>query len=80
MIIRPVAPADHAEWLRMRLNLWGGAAAEHTQDIHTYFATPQGGITFVVERRGGGLCRCIEVSLRNDAEGCQTSPVAYIEG
>ena len=41
---------------------------------------PQGGITFVVESTGGGLCGFIEVSLRDYAEGCQTSPVAYIEG
>ena len=38
MLIRPVQSTDHAEWLRMRLNLWGGAAEEHTQDIATYFA------------------------------------------
>jgi aminoglycoside 6'-N-acetyltransferase I len=80
MIIRPVAPTDNAEWLRMRLNLWGGAAEEHIQDIANYFATPQRGITFVVERPGGGLCGFIEVSLRNYAAGCTTSPVAYIEG
>jgi aminoglycoside 6'-N-acetyltransferase I len=80
MLIRPVQPTDHAEWLRMRLNLWGGAAEEHTHDIDAYFATPQRGITFVVERPGGGLCGLIEVSLRDYAEGCQMSPVAYIEG
>ena len=80
MIIRPIAPADYAEWLRMRLHLWGGAAEEHTQDIATYFATPQRGITIVVARTGGGLCGFIEVNLRNYAEGCMTSPVAYIEG
>src|ERR1043166_5047566 len=79
MLIRPVQPPDHAEWLRMRLNLWGGTVEEHTQDMHTYFATPQRGITFVVERPIG-LCGFIEVSLRDYAEGCQTSPVAYIEG
>jgi aminoglycoside 6'-N-acetyltransferase I len=64
----------------MRLNLWGGAAEEHIQDIANYFTTPQRGITFVVERPGGGLCGFVEVSLRNYAEGCMTSPVAYIEG
>jgi aminoglycoside 6'-N-acetyltransferase I len=64
----------------MRLNLWGGAAEEHTHDIDAYFTTPQCGVTFVVERTGGGLCGVIEVSLRNYAEGCMTSPVAYIEG
>jgi aminoglycoside 6'-N-acetyltransferase I len=80
MPIRPVQPVDHAEWLRMRLNLWGGAAEEHTRDIDAYFATPQGGITFVAESTGEGLCGFIEVSLRDYAEGCQASPVAYIEG
>ena len=80
MSIRPVHPTDHTEWLRMRLHLWGGTAEEHTHDIDTYFATPQRGITFVVESTGGGLCGFIEVSLREYAEGCQTSPVAYIEG
>jgi hypothetical protein len=78
MPIRPVQPTDHAEWLRMQLRLWGGAAEEHTQDIDVYFATPQRGITFVVASCGGGLCGFIEVSLRNYAEGCMTSPVAYI--
>jgi hypothetical protein len=48
----------------MRLQLWGGTAEEHTHDIDAYFATPQGGITFVVERPAGGLCGFIEVSLR----------------
>ena len=80
MIIRPVAPTDRAEWLRMRLSLWGGTAEEHTHDIDAYFATPQGGITFVAESTGEGLCGFIEVSLRNYAEGCKMSPVAYIEG
>jgi aminoglycoside 6'-N-acetyltransferase I len=64
----------------MRLNLWGGTAEEHIHDLDAYFATPQRGITFVVERPGGGLCGFIEVSLRNYAEKCKTSPVAYIEG
>jgi aminoglycoside 6'-N-acetyltransferase I len=64
----------------MRLTLWGGTAAEHIHDIDAYFATPQGDITFVVERLAGGLGGFIEVSLRNYAEGCTTSPVAYIEG
>jgi aminoglycoside 6'-N-acetyltransferase I len=64
----------------MRLSLWGGIAEEHTHDLDAYFATPQSGVTFVVESTGGGLCGFIEVSLRDYAEGCKTSPVAYIEG
>ena len=32
MHIRPVQLTNHAEWLRMRLNLWGGTAEEHTHN------------------------------------------------
>jgi aminoglycoside 6'-N-acetyltransferase I len=80
MHIRPVEPTDRAEWLRRRVQLWGGTAEEHAPDIDAYFAAPQHGITFVVESTGGRLCGFIEVSLRTYAERCQTSPVAYIEG
>jgi hypothetical protein len=79
MIIRPVAPVDHAEWLRMRLPLWGGTAQEHTHDIDALRHT-----TAWCHLRGGKhwrrRCGCIEVSLRHDAEGCMTSPVASMEG
>ena len=80
MPIRAVAPTDHAEWLRMRLSVWGGTAEEHIHDLDTYFATPQRGITFVVESIGGRLCGFIEISLRGYVEGCMASPVASIEG
>ena len=40
----------------MRLTLWGGTTEKHTQEINTYFATPQRGVTFVVESTGGALC------------------------
>jgi hypothetical protein len=42
MHIRPVQPTDRAEWLRMRLNLWGGAAEEHSHDIDAYFSRSRG--------------------------------------
>jgi aminoglycoside 6'-N-acetyltransferase I len=35
---------------------------------------------FVSRRSEGGLCGFIEVALRPFAEGCQSRPVAYIEG
>ena len=53
---------------------------DHVHDIGAYFSKPQGGVTFVVERPGGGLCGFLEVSLRSFAEGCRSSPVPYIEG
>ena len=71
MPIRPVEPTDRAEWLHMRLNLWGGAAEEHTHDIDTYFATIQSGVTFVVERTeeedSAGLSKLVSGTMRKGA-------------
>ena len=35
---------------------------------------------FVAERQGGGLCGLLEAGTRPYADGCDTSPVGYIEG
>jgi len=37
-------------------------------------------VTFVAERPTGGLAGFVEVGTRSYAEGCETQPVAYIEG
>jgi aminoglycoside 6'-N-acetyltransferase I len=35
---------------------------------------------FVAERASGGLCGLLEAGMRRYADGCDTSPVGYIEG
>ena len=80
MNIRLVQPADRDEWFRMRDCLWTGLSDDHVREIDAFFATSQDGVTLVVERPDGGLCGFIEISLRNYAEGCISSPVPYIEG
>ena len=35
---------------------------------------------FVAERPGGGLCGFLEAALRSRADGCDSTPVAYIGG
>jgi aminoglycoside 6'-N-acetyltransferase I len=79
-IIRRVTPADHPEWLRMRKLLWptadpAGMAAE-LDSIMNDPMTP----VFVAERQGGGLCGLLEAGTRPYADGCDTTPVGYIEG
>jgi aminoglycoside 6'-N-acetyltransferase I len=37
-------------------------------------------VTLVAEREGGGLAGFAEVGRRDYADGCDTSPVAYLEG
>ncbi len=78
--IRRVGPADHAGWLRMRRALWDDCAEE--QQVRE-----MGGIlgsdseeVFVAERPGGGLGGFLEVALRSRADGCESTPVGYIEG
>ena len=79
MVIRPVEPGDSKDWLRMRTALFGDDRSL-AHEIRQYFADPGDGVTLVAVRDRGGLCGFIEVSLRDYAEGCASSPVPYIEG
>lgn len=79
--VRRVGPADRAEWRRMRDALWPQGGAEHAEEIEASFAAPDhSGAVFVAERAGGGLAGLLELRLRDFAEGCVSSPVAYVEG
>ncbi len=80
MNIRKIEPADDAEWLRMRLALWPEySTAEHHGEMEELLSDP-GYQVYVAERSEGRLGGFVEVSLRKYAEGCDSSPVGYIEG
>lgn len=53
---------------------------EHQEDIEDYFALQKPNYGVMVAETEAGLCGFIEVGTRAYAEGCSTSPVAYIEG
>lgn len=77
--IRMVQKTDKSEYLRMRLVLWPDE--NHEEQLEYFFTSAQPDwVTFIAERENGGLCGFIEVSERLWAEGCETSPVGYIEG
>jgi aminoglycoside 6'-N-acetyltransferase I len=76
MTVRKVQEKDKAEYLRMRQTLWEDSTAE---EVEAFFRQPKW-TTFVAERDNNKLCGFIEVGERPYAEGCETSPVAYIEG
>lgn len=81
MRIRAVEPPDAAEWLRMRSALW--PSDDHGAEIDEYFrsgGSPLLTVIFVAERSSGGLAGFIELGLRPYAEGCESSPVPFIEG
>jgi aminoglycoside 6'-N-acetyltransferase I len=81
MKIRAAEIADAAEWLRMRTELW--PAEGHAEEIADYFrsgGSPLLATVLVAERPGGGLAGFLEAGLRAYAEGCESSPVPFIEG
>ena len=83
MVIREIDPdRDQNEWIRMRTLLWpdAGSADEQRAEMQAMISD-QGATVFVADRGDGRLGGFLEVATRNDyVEGCDTSPVAYIEG
>ncbi len=75
-LIRRYAGSDAAEWKRMRTALW----PDQTEaDMAAWLARRDAGV-LVAERAPGRLCGFAEVGERSYADGCVTSPVAYLEG
>ena len=77
--IRRATHADKAEWLRLRQKLWPEAPADYLQfDLDSRLANPDYAV-FVASNADGQLVAFIEAGLRDYGEGCETSPVGYIE-
>ncbi len=77
--IRRTAPEDKPEWLRMRKGLWPEAPLDYLSlDLDKLLADTDAGI-FVASDPQGQLIGFIEAGLRDYGEGCNTSPVGYIE-
>jgi aminoglycoside 6'-N-acetyltransferase I len=80
MVIRAFQPEDWAAWCRMRRALWPDATpSEHEAEMWAWLERPDTGI-LVCPRPAGGLCGFAEVSTQSYADGCDTSPVAFLEG
>ncbi len=77
--IRRATPEDKPEWLRMRQGLWPDAPSDYLSlDWDKYLHGPRAAI-FVASDSQGRLIGFLEVDLRDYAEGCESSPVGYIE-
>jgi aminoglycoside 6'-N-acetyltransferase I len=79
-VIRRAVPADKAEWLRMRRLLWPESNSEDLASEPDSMLQNEDAPVFVAERGSAGLCGLLEAGLRRYADGCDTSPVGYIEG
>jgi len=77
--IRRATPEDKPEWLRMRHGLWPEAPLGYLSlDLDDLLNDSEAGI-FVASDTQGQLIGFIEAGLRDYGEGCDTSPVGYIE-
>ena len=84
MEIRPVKRDDRDEWARMRARLYPDL---DPHEIDDWFKVAKEGGThlvgvavFVADRGDGSLAGFVEIGSRNYAEGCETTPVAFLEG
>ena len=77
--IRRATHEDKDAWSQMRQCLWPEAPLDYlTYDLDEILSDPEQ-VAFVAVRADGSLVAFIEASLRDYAEGCETSPVGYIE-
>lgn len=75
--VRPYLPSDEGSWLRMRLQLWPDSDRAEAEA----WAARHDAVTLVAEdTRAGSLIGFVEVGERPYADGCDTSPVAFLEG
>ena len=77
--IRRATVEDKPEWLRMRQGLWPEAPIEYLDyDLDEILADDEQAV-FVAAGADGSLVAFIEAGMRSHVEGCETSPVGYIE-
>jgi aminoglycoside 6'-N-acetyltransferase I len=76
--IRRATQKDKVEWIRMRKGIWTDWTDEYLNvDMDQILASDDNAVFFaVVEGAPAGM---IEVSVKESAEGCVTSPVGYLE-
>ena len=77
--IRRATHEDKWGWLQMRQRLWPEAPVEYLDfDMDARLVDPDYAI-FVASGVNGQLVALIEAGLRDYGEGCESSPVGYIE-
>lgn len=79
MKIRGYRDTDRPDWLRMSVALFPESSAEDLAGGMRDFRSRGDGEVFVAERDDGSVAGFVEVGTRPYADGCDTSPVGYIE-
>jgi aminoglycoside 6'-N-acetyltransferase I len=81
MIIRHPSRADVEAWAAMRAQLWPDLALEEHRREAVELLSAVDEPVFVAELDAGEIVAFAEASLRHDyVNGCETSPVGFLEG
>ncbi len=79
MKIRAYRDTDWPDWLRMTRALFSEYSEEELVRGMREFRTRSDADVFVAERDDGSIAGFVEVGTRPYADGCETSPVGYVE-
>lgn len=74
---------DARDWEMLRQALWpnGGDTGAHADDIARLLADPGDTVNLIARDKTGNAIGFAEASLRHDyVNGCDSSPVAFLEG
>lgn len=83
MKIAPARLEDATDWAAMREALWpnGGDRGTHAEDITRLLVDPGDTLNLIARHEDGAALGFAEASLRRDyVNGCDSSPVAFLEG
>ncbi len=74
--------SDVAVWSALRHQLWPDASTdEHADEIAAILAEPGASVTLLARAADGIVVGFAEASIRHDyVNGCDTSPVGFLEG
>ncbi|MFL5501889.1 MAG: aminoglycoside 6'-N-acetyltransferase [Gemmatimonadaceae bacterium] len=79
MRIRAYTDADWTEWLRMSAALFPEGTADDLAKEMKEFRARHDTEVFLAAREDGSLAGFVEAGSRPYADGCDTSPVGYVE-
>ncbi len=79
MLIRPFRESDFNDWLRLSAALFPEHTPAELGPWMREFRTREDGEVFIACRDDGTVCGFVEVAARPYADGCDTSPVGFIE-
>lgn len=80
MNVRALESADIASWMELRAALWPDQSRDELESEGRAALAVSPPLNVFVADVGGILAGFVEFGFRSYAEGCDTSPVPYVEG